>query len=115
MATATRTQGAPAPKTTPTPEAALRAIVNETMDYPTNPRYSTDSWLPCHLIEAAQAALEAHSAPQATNPYSLARNALLAAIKALDDGKPETAFSRLRRARSHLAAAMETRNARGQS
>jgi len=107
MATATRTQGAPAPKT-PTTEAALRAIVNETMDYPTNPRYSTDSWLPCHLIEAAQAALEAHSAPQ---PYSLARNALLAAIKALDDGKPETAFSRLRRARSHLAAAMETRNA----
>jgi len=113
MATATRTQGAPAPKTTPTPEAALRDILNEVT--PGIRPYSTDSWLPDHLIEAAQAALEAHSAPQATNPYSLARNALLAAIKALDDGKPETAFSRLRRARSHLAAAMETRNARGQS
>ena len=38
--------------------AALTAIVAECMDYPIGPRYSTDSYLPPHLLEAAQQALE---------------------------------------------------------
>ena len=38
--------------------AALTAIVAECMDYPIGPRYSTDSYLPPHLLEAAQQALD---------------------------------------------------------
>ena len=38
--------------------AALTAIVAECMDYPLEPRYSTDSYLPPHLLETAQQALE---------------------------------------------------------
>ena len=38
--------------------AALKAIVNECMDYPPVPRYDHDSYLPPHLLAAAQAALE---------------------------------------------------------
>ena len=37
---------------------ALRAIVTECMDYPPVPRYSADSYLPPHLLKAAQEALE---------------------------------------------------------
>ena len=39
--------------------AALRAIVNECKDYPTEPRYSSDSYLPEHLLAAAQQAIDA--------------------------------------------------------
>ena len=39
--------------------AALKAIVNECKDYPTEPRYSTDSYLPAHLMEVAQRAIDA--------------------------------------------------------
>lgn len=39
--------------------AALKAIVNECTDYPTEPRYSTDSYLPAHLMEVAQQAIDA--------------------------------------------------------
>ena len=39
--------------------AALRAIVAECADYPTEPRYSSDSYLPAHLLEAAQQAIDA--------------------------------------------------------
>jgi len=38
--------------------AALRAIVTECMDYPPQPRYSADSYLPPHLLNAAQRAIE---------------------------------------------------------
>ena len=38
--------------------AALQAIVTEVMDYPPVPRYDHDSYLPKHLIEAAQVAIE---------------------------------------------------------
>ena len=38
--------------------AALQAIVNECMDYPPVPRYCHDSYLPPHLLAAAQAAIE---------------------------------------------------------
>ncbi len=37
--------------------AALQAIVTEVMDYPPVPRHCHDSYLPKHLIKAAQAAL----------------------------------------------------------
>lgn len=39
--------------------AALQAIVNECTDYPTEPRYSTDSYLPSHLLKVAQQAIDA--------------------------------------------------------
>ena len=39
--------------------AALKAIVNECKDYPTEPRYSSDSYLPAHLLEVAQQAIDA--------------------------------------------------------
>ena len=39
--------------------AALKAIVAECTDYPTEPRYSTDSYLPAHLLEVAQQAIDA--------------------------------------------------------
>lgn len=38
--------------------AALKAIVAECMDYPPKPRYSSDSYLPAHMLEAAQQAIE---------------------------------------------------------
>lgn len=38
--------------------AALKAIVNECMDYPPEPRYSHDSYLPPHLLDAARQAIE---------------------------------------------------------
>ena len=38
--------------------AALKAIVTECMDYPPEPPYSLDSYLPSHLIEAAQQAID---------------------------------------------------------
>ena len=39
--------------------AALKAIVNECKDYPTEPRYSSDSYLPEHLLASAQQAIGA--------------------------------------------------------
>ena len=38
--------------------AALKAIVNECMDYPPVPRYCHDSYLPAHMLAAAQQAIE---------------------------------------------------------
>lgn len=37
--------------------SALEAIVNEVMDYSPVPRHDLDSYLPKHLIEAAQRAI----------------------------------------------------------
>ena len=39
--------------------AVLKAIVLETMDYPPVRPYSSDSYLPDHLVKAAQLAIEA--------------------------------------------------------
>ena len=39
--------------------AALQAIVNECTEYHTEPRYSADSYLPAHLLEVAQQAIDA--------------------------------------------------------
>lgn len=47
--------------------AALKAIVAECMDYPPEPRYSTDSYLPPHLLEAALQALERVDGGKAVN------------------------------------------------
>lgn len=38
--------------------AALKAIVTECEDYPTEPRYSTESYIPQHLLESAKRAIE---------------------------------------------------------
>lgn len=38
--------------------AALKAIVTECEDYPTEPRYSTESYIPQHLLESAKGAIE---------------------------------------------------------
>ena len=38
---------------------ALKAIVNECTDEPTEPRYSTDSYLPAHMLKATQQAIDA--------------------------------------------------------
>jgi len=38
--------------------AALQAIVNECMDYPPQPRHCHDSYLPPHLLAAAQQAIK---------------------------------------------------------
>lgn len=38
--------------------AALQAIMNECMDYPPEPPYSHDSYLPPHLLDAARQALD---------------------------------------------------------
>lgn len=38
--------------------AALQAIVTECMDHPPRPCYSSDSYLPAHMLEAAQLAIE---------------------------------------------------------
>lgn len=37
---------------------AIKGIVNEVMNYPPTRPYSADSYLPTHLIVAAQAAIE---------------------------------------------------------
>jgi hypothetical protein len=39
--------------------AALRAIVAECADYPTEKPFSSDSYLPAHLLAAAQQAIDA--------------------------------------------------------
>ncbi len=93
-------------KTTPTLEAALRAIVNETMDYATTPRYSTESYLPPHFIEAAQAALAAHTG-KTLAAQQHAHNALSTASWHVDRNELPEALSRLRRAHSHITTAME--------
>ena len=47
--------------------AALTAIVAECMDCPPEPPYSTDSYLPPHLLEAALQALERVDGSKAVN------------------------------------------------
>jgi len=103
---ATRTQGATAPKT-PTLETALRAIMAEVT--PGIRPYSTDSWLPDHLIEAAQAALAAHTGA-ALAAAQHAHNALSTASWHAARGEYPEALSRLRRAHSHITTAMEAGN-----
>ena len=97
---AATTVNTPTTPTQGTIEAALRAILAEVT--PGQRPYSSDSYLPSHLIEAAQAALSAidHTAHQH------AHNALSTACWHIARGEASQALSRLRRAQSHIMAGM---------
>lgn len=83
-------------------ESALRAILAEVT--PGKQPYSSDSYLPSHLIEAAQHALD--GLEQAANQH--AYNALSTACWHIARGDAPQALSRLRRAQSHIMAGMES-------
>lgn len=85
-----------------TVEAALRAILVEVT--PGKQPYSGDSYLPHHLIESAQHAL--NSLEQAAHQH--AYNALSTACWHIARGDAPQALSRLRRAQSHIMAGMES-------
>lgn len=86
---------------TTTTEAALRAILAEVT--PGQRPYSTDSYLPDHLVKAAQAALEGNSMEARQH----AHNALSTAAWYIAHGEAPQALARLRRAQSHIMASME--------
>lgn len=90
--------------TTPKPgnlEAALRAILSEVT--PGQRPYSSDSYLPDHLVTAARLALALHDSAASQHAF----NALSTAAWHCSRGEPGQALSRMRRAQSHLAASME--------
>ena len=91
------------PRTTPGAiEAALRAIISEvTPGY--RPFFSSDSYLPAHLVDAARAALAGNSVAA----HQQAHNALSTAAWHIARGEAPQALARLRRARSHIMASME--------
>lgn len=84
--------------------SVLRAILAEVT--PGQRPYSSDSFLPSHLIEAAQAALSGVEQPA----HQHAHNALSAACWHIARGEAPQALSRLRRAQSHIMASMEVPN-----
>lgn len=89
-----------------TTEAALRAILAEVT--PGISPYSGDSWLPDHLFKQATAALtHAEQADIAAQQHAF--NALSTASWHTARGELPLALSRLRRAQSHLTAAMQGR------
>jgi hypothetical protein len=85
----------------PTISDALRAILAEVT--PGQRPYSSDSYLPDCLVEAARSALE--STDQAA--YQHAHNALSTAAWHIARGEAPQALTRLRRAQSHILASME--------
>jgi hypothetical protein len=90
--------------TTPTPgtlETILRAILAEVT--PGQRPYSTDSYLPDHMVKAAQAALDGNSLAARQH----AHNALSTAAWHVARGEAPQALVRLRRAHSHILASME--------
>ena len=90
------------PRATSAIEAALRAILSEvTPGY--RPFFSSDSYLPAHLADAARAALAGNS----TEAHQQAHNALSTAAWHIARGEAPQALARLRRARSHIMASME--------
>lgn len=99
-AKAMTTVNTPTPKTG-TLETILRAILAEVT--PGQRPYSSDSYLPDHLIDAAQAALAGTN--QAARQH--AHNALSTACWHIARGEAPQALSRLRRAQSHIMASME--------
>lgn len=103
MATATTTTTGKSAQTTPT-EAALRAILAE-VTFGVRP-FSGDSYLPPHLIEQAREALAIHER-QSMESHQHAHNALSCASWHIARNELPQAMSRLRRANSHIAAAME--------
>ena len=84
-------------------ETILRAILAEVT--PGNRPYSSDSYLPDHLVKAAQAALDGFD--QAAHQH--AHNALSTASWHIARGEAPQALTRLRRAQSHILASMEGR------
>jgi len=85
----------------PTIADTLRAILAEVT--PGQRPYSSDSYLPDHLVEAAQAALA--STNQAAHQH--AHNALSTAAWHIARGEAPQALTRLRRAQSHITTAMQ--------
>ncbi|MDP2680312.1 MAG: hypothetical protein Q8O85_16550 [Rhodoferax sp.] len=90
----------------PTIAEALRAILAEVT--PGQRPYSGDSYLPAHLIEAAQAALAGTDQVACQH----AHNALNTAAWHVARGEAPQALSRLRRAQSHIMASMATTSGR---
>lgn len=90
--------------TAPTPgtlETILRAILAEVT--PGQRPYSTDSYLPDHIVKAAQNALDGNSLAARQH----AHNALSTAAWHIARGEAPQALARLRRAQSHIMASME--------
>lgn len=85
----------------PTIADALRAILLEVADG-ADP-YSSYSYLPDHLVQAARTALE--HANQAAHQH--AHNALSTAAWHIARGESSQALTRLRRAQAHLTTAMQ--------
>ncbi len=83
---------------TPTTESALRAILLEVT--PGQRPYSTDSYLPDHLVKAAQSALNGTDLAQRQHAY----NALSTAAWHIARGEAPQALARIRRAASHIKA-----------
>ena len=92
--------------TTPTPgtlETILRTILAEVT--PGTRPFSTDSYLPDHLVQAAQVALDGNS----LGGRQHAHNALSTAAWHIARGEAPQALVRLRRAQSHISASMDGR------
>jgi len=87
--------------TPPSMESALRSILNEVT--PGQRPYSGDSYLPDHLIKAAQVAIDGDN--MAARQH--AHNALSTAAWHIARGEAPQALARLRRAQSHITASME--------
>lgn len=80
---------------------ALRAILAEVT--PGTRPYNSDSWLPDHLVDAAEKAIAQHESESAQHAY----NALSTAAWHIARGEPAKALARMRRAKSHITAMME--------
>ncbi len=94
--------------TTTTPTSgiadALRQILIEVA--PGNRPYSSDSYLPAHLVQQAQAALDrVNDVDLATSQHAF--NGLSTAAWHCARGEMPQALARLRRAQAHIRAAME--------
>lgn len=86
--------------TLPTTTDALRQILAEVT--PGIRPYSTDSWLPDHLVQAAQTALTFHDSEACQHAY----NALSTAAWHCARAEPGNALARMRRAQSRITAGM---------
>ena len=92
---------------TGTPSAlseALRAILAEVT--PGTRPFSSDSYLPDHLVEWARLALAEHDR-QDTAAQQHAHNALSMAAWHCARNEPAQALARIRRAKSHIMTSME--------
>jgi hypothetical protein len=87
----------------PTTTDALRQILTEVT--PGTRPFSTDSYLPAHLVQTAFDALALHDSEASQHAY----NALSTAAWHCARGEPGKALSRMRRAQSHISASMEGR------